>query len=191
MLAVVAAVKKPMTSKVGIFAGTFDPIHLGHIEFALESSKKFSLGKVVFLIEPKPRFKKIVSNYRDRLAMLKLALADHENLDIIEINQPEFSVEQTLPVLKANYPGKELWLLIGSDVTEHLPSWPNVKELLKEVQIIEGARSNLKSTHLHEVRTKHLKTSSSDARQLLAKGQIPSTIPKPVAEYALKHKLYS
>ena len=79
-------------SKVGIFSGTFDPVHAGHIAFALEAMESAGLDKVYFLPESMPRRKSGVTHYAHRLAMLELALKPYNKLSILELPDKQFSV---------------------------------------------------------------------------------------------------
>ena len=63
-----------MVKRIGIFAGTFDPVHKGHISFALQAIEAAGLDEVVFLPEPRPRHKQSVTDQSHRIAMINLAI---------------------------------------------------------------------------------------------------------------------
>ncbi|MBA2279548.1 adenylyltransferase/cytidyltransferase family protein [Candidatus Saccharibacteria bacterium] len=134
--------EKP-TSKVGIFSGTFDPVHGGHIAFALEALQLAGLSSVYFLPEAVPRRKEGVTHYAHRIAMLRLALKPYKQLRMLELADKQFSVNKTLPKLKKRFEGKQLYLLTGSDMVEILESdkWPGSNRLLEAVTLIVGLRS--------------------------------------------------
>ncbi len=71
--------------KVGILAGTFDPIHIGHIAFALRAIEKAQLDKVILLPEREPRRKRNVTDFNHRLSMLKLSVKSFELLEVLEL----------------------------------------------------------------------------------------------------------
>src|SRR5258708_1287895 len=90
--------------KIPIFAGTFDPVHEGHLAFA-QAALEEGLEKVMFLVEPRPRRKQGVRALEHRTAMVQLAIADEPQLSTIVLEQARFSVNETLPVLRARFSG--------------------------------------------------------------------------------------
>src|SRR5688572_27140829 len=105
--------------KIGIYSGTFDPIHLGHVAFAKEALKQCGLEKVYFLVEPRPRRKQGVKALEHRQAMVELAIAKEPALGSIILDHARFSVRQTLPVLQARFEGSEIVFLMGDDMLAH------------------------------------------------------------------------
>lgn len=193
--------------KVGIYSGTFDPIHAGHMAFARKAIESCGLDKVFFLVEPRPRRKQGVRALEHREAMVRLAIAGHEDLGIIMLEQANFSVEETLPKLLALFDGAELHMLLGADVFAHLNSWPHVKDLLKTTSFIVGMRSTdeqkLKE-YLHNVsqvrginfnskffETEHQGVSSSKIRLALKRGHKPEGLLPETENYIKKNNLYS
>jgi nicotinate-nucleotide adenylyltransferase len=129
-----------MRLRVGIYPGTFDPVHAGHIAFALAALKAGDLDEIVFLPEPKPRNKPTASNLNHRVAMLQHAVAAHKKLRVVQLDDERFTVDSTLPQLLRYFSESELTLLIGSDVAHSLPYWPNVERLLQTVTTAVGIR---------------------------------------------------
>lgn len=128
-----------MNKKIGIFAGTFDPIHDGHIAFAnlaLESG----LEKVMFLPEPRPRRKQAVRALEHRIAMVQLAVAEEPRFGTIVLEQARFTPHETLPLLQARFAGYKLVLLFGDDVIAHIAGWPHVESLLSASSLIIASR---------------------------------------------------
>jgi nicotinate (nicotinamide) nucleotide adenylyltransferase len=129
--------------RVGIFSGTFDPVHKGHIAFALQAIKEAKLDEIYFIPEAKPRRKEGMTHYAHRLAMLEIALKPYQTLKTLELQDKQFSVNKTMPRLKVRFKKTELYLLIGSDSAMHLSDvkqWPNADALLKEIGLIVGLR---------------------------------------------------
>lgn len=128
-------------SKVGIFPGSFNPIHVGHLVLANYMREFTSLDEVWFVVSPQNPLKKLGSLIDDdiRLHMTQLALTDFENLSVSDI---EFSLPRpsytfnTLEKLSATYPEKEFTLLIGSDNWTTFHKWKDNKLLLEEYSII-------------------------------------------------------
>ncbi len=127
--------------RIGIYAGTFDPVHSGHVAFALQSLKAADLDEVYFLPERRPRKKHGVEHFGHRAAMLKRALEPHPSLGVLELEDTSFSVSRTLPRLKKRFPDAKLVLLFGSDVARDLAGWPGSARLLKGSEIVIGIRS--------------------------------------------------
>jgi nicotinate-nucleotide adenylyltransferase len=126
--------------RIGIYAGTFDPVHNGHITFALQSLSAAKLDTVYFLPERRPREKQNVEHFAHRVAMLKAALKPYPEFKVLELVDVSFSVERTLPKLETLFPKSNLIFLVGSDVAKNLPAWPKSERLLKSCELVIGIR---------------------------------------------------
>lgn len=179
--------------KVGIFAGTFDPVHQGHLAFALAAAEVAGLNKVIFLPEAKPRQKE-AKDLKHRLAMVEAAVKNFKKLDVLKLNDEQFTVARTLPKLEKQLGGAELFLLVGSDVFKDLPSWPNAKTLLRKVKIIVGHKGSneLEKSKLaaHVIYTNFKDVSSTDVRSRLAKDKEPHFLMPATNIYIKEKKLY-
>jgi nicotinate-nucleotide adenylyltransferase len=192
--------------KIGIFAGTFDPVHNGHLAFA-EAALKQGLDKVMFLVEPRPRRKQGVRALEHRIAMVQAAIKDHPKLGTIVLEQARFTPHETLPALQARFKGYRLVLLFGDDVIAHIAHWPHVEELVSSVELMIASRHG-KAQQLHENmetlhKVRHLKftygfvdprcpeISSSKLRAMLRRRQQPQDIPDVVYRYIKSHRLYA
>lgn len=131
-----------MVQTVGIYPGTFDPIHHGHIAFAEETIKRLALDSVVFLAEPSPRGKENVSTLTDRTLQISDAIAQHQQFRLMSVTSDQFTVNQTLPEIKSAFHDADLVFLIGSDVLFGLRHWDNLKDLAKSARIVIGLRSD-------------------------------------------------
>src|ERR1051326_1090401 len=119
-----------MHRHIGIYPGTFDPIHDGHISFANEGATLFHLEKVIFLPEKNPRRKQGVTNIAERHAKLKTDIAKHKKLETLLLNTEQFTILETLPELHRLFPGSKFTFFMGSDVALHLSTWQNLPLLL-------------------------------------------------------------
>ncbi len=128
-------------SRVGIYAGTFNPVHSGHIAFALQALKLAKLDAVYFIVEQQPRHKNGVEHQGHRIAMLRRALLPHPQLDILELPDRHFTVTRTLPRLHQKLPGAQLVFLMGSDVVRYLAEWKAVDRLLASCELFIGRRA--------------------------------------------------
>lgn len=128
--------------KVGIYPGTFDPIHPGHIAFALEAARLCQLDAVFFLPDHIPPAKNSVSSYNSRCLMIQASITGLSNLKLLKLAKHRFSVSKTLPILQQHFIGANLTFLIGSDVAEQLAKWPGIEELVQSVNFAIGMREN-------------------------------------------------
>ena len=192
--------------RVGVYAGTFDPIHAGHVAFAEKALKDCQLDKIFFLVEPRPRRKQGVRALEHREAMLRLAISDHKAFGMILLEQANFSVESTLPKLQALFEGAKIYMLLGEDVFAHMNSWPHVERLLKTVRFIVGIRVGDETKvkqYLQTVEktrgiqfktiflvTEHQSVSSSKIRLSLKRNQQPQGLLPKTQEYIQQHGLY-
>lgn len=138
--------------RVGIFAGTFDPIHQGHIAFSLAAAETHHLDKVYLLPERVPRGKQKVTDFVHREALLELAVITQPKLEVLSFDEDQFTVEKTLPALQQQLPDSALTLLIGSDVLcNSLPYWDNLDRLLSQIDFVIGIRESHDERQVHTV----------------------------------------
>lgn len=186
-------------NKIGILAGTFDPVHAGHIAFAKKATGQFELNKVVFLPERRPRRKAGVTKMNDRLKMLELAIDHHENFEIYDTREPYFTLVKSLPKLQSKYPNSEFVFLVGSDVGHHLHEWENINQYARRFSFLVAVRSghgkdeikkevlsNLPDLKLSFILAPESEISSRQIREHRAETQIAK-----VDDYIAKHGLYS
>lgn len=137
--------------RIGIYAGTFDPVHTGHVTFALQALEAANLDKVYFLPERRPRDKQHVEHFGHRVAMLQRAAAPHPQFDVLELVDVSFSVERTLPRLRGQFKGSELVFLFGSDVLSGLQDWPKADRLLANNELVIGLRHKDDRDSVHHI----------------------------------------
>lgn len=135
--------KQAKNKRIGIYAGAFDPVHAGHIAFALQALQMARLDVVYFLPERRPRNKQGVEHFGHRVAMLTRASAPHRQFGVLEYVDISFSVARTLPRLKKQFgSSSQLVFLFGSDAIAGLPDWPNAAQLLGDCELVIGVRGN-------------------------------------------------
>lgn len=137
-------------SRIGIYAGTFDPVHAGHITFALQSVQVAKLDMVYFLPERRPRAKQQVEHFGHRVAMLNKATKPYKQFEVMELVDVSFSIERTLPFLERQFPDSELVFLFGSDVIGGLVGWPKSDRLIKKGELVIGLRSQDDRADIHK-----------------------------------------
>jgi len=136
--------------RIGIYAGTFDPVHSGHIAFALQAVAAARLDKVYFIPERQPRGKSGVEHFGHRVAMLQRATQPHRNFGVLELVDVNFSVVRTLPKLEHQFTDARLVFLFGSDAVDSMPVWPNIERLLSSAELVIGLRDDHQEQALRE-----------------------------------------
>jgi len=128
--------------RIGIYSGTFDPVHAGHISFALQAIQTGQLDELYFLPERRPRSKTGTEHFGHRVAMLKRAVRPYARMQVVELEDVSFSVAQTLPRLQNRFANSQLLFLVGSDVIESMAHWPNITQFFKQVELMVGLRES-------------------------------------------------
>jgi nicotinate-nucleotide adenylyltransferase len=127
--------------RLGIFGGTFDPPHIGHLALACEALHTFELERVFWVLTPHPPHKRSegILPLDERLAMLECAIADTAEFEICRVDidrpPPHYAVD-TLRLLREQYPHSELYYLIGEDSLRDLRSWHRPEALLASCDAI-------------------------------------------------------
>jgi nicotinate-nucleotide adenylyltransferase len=136
--------QRPVDRRVGLFGGSFDPPHHGHLALARAARDALALDELRWLPTGVPWQKaRAPSAAAHRLAMLELALAGEARMAIepLELQRagPSYSIDTVL-ALRQREPGTEWWLLIGQDQHANLPSWHRWRELLAAVKLAVAVR---------------------------------------------------
>lgn len=191
-------------SRIGLFRGTFDPIHSGHIAFALQAISLANLDCVYFLAEQIPQHKKATENFKDRLAMISRAIKPYENLGLLEFPDMNGSVERILPDLKKKFGKARLVFLMGSDVAKTIYHWPDVDALCAGNELFIGMRKGSDASKLKQVLTglavkpvhsviidaAQPSVTSSTVRQKIHDEKKAHNLPESVHNYATLKHLY-
>lgn len=115
-------------ARLGVFGGTFDPLHLGHLILAAEAQAQLRLEKVLFVLTADPPHKRgrQITPVEDRLAMLAAAIDGQSIFELsrVEIDRPgPHYAADTMHLLAKEYAGQDLVYLIGGDSLRDLPEW--------------------------------------------------------------------
>jgi nicotinate-nucleotide adenylyltransferase len=122
-------------NRIGIFGGTFDPPHVGHLILAAEARDQLKLDCTIWVLTPDPPHKqgKEISSLEHRLNMVELAISEDDgfNLSRVDIDRPgpHYAVDMA-HILRETYGDKELIYLMGGDSLDDLPKWYKTKEFL-------------------------------------------------------------
>lgn len=185
-------------------SGTFDPVHVGHVSFALQAIELAGLDEVVFVPEPLPRHKQDVTHIGHRIAMLELIVSDYPNLSVLELPDKQFTVAASLPRLIQKYPDDKLIMLIGTDVLAHISVWPHTKALLSKVGLIVAVRGQkderhalqllsqlpVQPTESHVLISKYQSVAGRDIRAALKAGEDPIGMLDTAKHYAKQNWIY-
>ena len=199
--------------RVGIFGGTFDPVHAGHLILAEQGREQGRLDEVWFVPAAHPPHKEIPTptRFEQRVEMLALAIAGHPAFRIDELESerpgPSYTAD-TLVELRRRHPSHEFWLLIGSDTLGDLPHWHQPQRVVESAGLLVMTRPGSSSLTAEELRARlhlpeqtplRLKTvetpqidiSSRDLRRRAAAGcSLRYFLPRAVECYIHDKKLY-
>ena len=202
-----------MGRRIGIFGGTFDPPHTGHLEIAREVYEKAMLDKVIFIPTGIPQYKlkeHEITDKEDRLQMLELLLRDERWTEIsrMELDRegPSYTSD-TVRELREMYPGDDLFLIVGSDSLKYMSEWHEPEVIFSIVGVIVILRDDDTWDSIQEV-VRAYKTrynaqigvvdgdkydiSSTMLREKIASGEDPGTLlPERVAWYVRGRGLYA
>jgi nicotinate-nucleotide adenylyltransferase len=169
--------------RVGVFGGTFDPPHLGHLVAAVNVRHALALDVVLFVVANVPWQKaetRLITDPEVRFAMVADAVADTPGLEAsrIEIDRggPSFTAD-TVAQLASDLPGAELHLILGGDAARGLPTWERVDEVRAGVSLVvvgrpgESMPAPLPGWRWNAVTVPAIGVSSSDLRARVADGR--------------------
>lgn len=141
--------------KIGLFFGSFNPIHVGHLVIAEYIAENSDLQEIWFVVSPHNPFKKketLLANHH-RLAMVKLAVEHSNKLKASDVEfklpQPSYTIN-TILHLYEKHPGKEFALIMGSDNLESFTKWKNYEELLERCSLYVYPRPGYPGGNLKE-----------------------------------------
>jgi len=183
--------------RLGIFGGTFDPVHSAHLTVAREAADKFQLDQVWFVPAANPPHKSghELASFEDRCQMVELACQGELRfvLSMLEGGKGKSYSVETLEAVRAK--GEEPYFIIGADAFAEITSWHRWQDLVKLTEFIVVTRPGHTYQAPSGARVKRLDTlalpvSSSEIRRRLAAGEIPGELPAQVAQYVIDHGLY-
>lgn len=185
--------------QVGLFGGTFNPVHNGHLIMAESVRTQLALETVLFMpdnLPPHVDHKAAISG-KDRLAMLELAIHDnpHFGLELCELQRGGVSYSyDTIVGLKKLHPDVDYYFIIGADMVNYLPKWYRIDDLVKLVTFVGVKRPGVTPQSPYPVLwvdAPLIDISSTQIRQRVAMGQsIRYLVPEPVRDYIQKEGLY-
>lgn len=186
--------------RIGLFGGTFDPIHRGHLQIAQEAAQTFALDRVLFIPAANPPHKTAaaLTPYADRLRMTEIACASYPNFSASALeSDPEksYTVDTLERVRRELSSYDDLFFLIGADAFREIETWKRWRDVLKLTEFIVISRPGAEyripgDAHVHRMDDVRIPISSSAIRKRLAAGEPAPELPAEVAEYIREHGLY-
>lgn len=197
--------------RIGLYGGSFDPVHIGHIAPILEARNKAELNRVIYLPTARPPHKegRQLAPAEHRFAMVRLALAGISGLEVSDyemgLDRPAYTVE-TLEHFARVFPEASLHLIIGADSCLHLDRWVRYRDILRAARLVVLVRPGWDLEQIHSPLAEELRAgevvwvqndaidaSSTEIRRRLSAGEeLPQGwLPEPVLNYLTKHRLYA
>ncbi|EID76650.1 nicotinate (nicotinamide) nucleotide adenylyltransferase [Imtechella halotolerans] len=189
--------------KIGLFFGTFNPIHIGHLAIANHIAEHSDLNEIWLVVTPHNPFKKktsLLDNYH-RLEMVYLAIEGYDKLKPSDIEfrlpQPNYTTH-TLAYLQEKHPNYEFALIMGEDNLNSFHKWKNYQAILEHHQIYVYPRltSNLEQsmvpeTNIHRIKAPIMEISATFIREEIKNGKnIKPLLPSKVWNYIDEMNFY-
>jgi nicotinate-nucleotide adenylyltransferase len=196
--------KRKRRIKLGIFGGSFNPVHLGHVQAVQLFKAGLRLDQVIVLPSAAPFYKTTLrTEFRHRVAMCRLAFAYMQDVIVSDLEkvQPDGMYTRDIVMLIHDLRSEaDLYLLMGSDVLNRMPQWKGLREMLKDVRIgvlrrnaepdAEQALLDM-GARITFIDEEVLPFSSSMVRETSSRGNpIEFMVPESVAGYIRRHGLY-
>lgn len=197
--------------RIGIYGGTFSPVHNGHVIMAKNFIEQLKLDKLLVIPTFTPPHKsedKGVSPW-DRYEMLRLAFQGYDKTEVSDIEIKRRNVSYTIDTLRALENEGELYLLCGSDMFLTLETWREASEILRLAKIVLGRRESsdiikekidkqrafLEKTYgaeIYEIAFDAFEISSSEIRKLISENRsVSGLLPESVERYIAENRLYA
>jgi len=198
--------------RIGVFGGSFDPVHMGHLTIAQDAVEQLELDRLIFVPAAVPPHKqgRTLAEGRHRLEMLQLATESNLSFEVSDMELQRGGVSYTFDTMRqvqAEHPGAQLFFIVGLDSLTILHSWRNVDQLLELCTLVPFARGGEDPARVAEqiqlpepvktglmerlIRIHEIEISASEVRMRLAEGlSIRYLVPPEVEMYIAEHHLY-
>jgi nicotinate-nucleotide adenylyltransferase len=183
-------------TKLGLYGGSFDPVHNGHLILARQALEDLGLDRIIFVPAAESPFKlnQHATLAAHRVKMIELAIEPETafSIDTLEIDRPPPSYTiDTVRTYRERFPVEELFFLVGEDHVNDLPKWNHFAELDGLIQFAVLVRSDLPLSVKYPVVRRRLDLSSTEIRNRVANHlPISYLVPDSVLEYIGSNHLY-
>ncbi|MBI4556932.1 MAG: nicotinate-nucleotide adenylyltransferase [Candidatus Hydrogenedentes bacterium] len=189
--------------RIGVFGGTFDPIHCAHLEIARTAVREAALDRVLFVVSacpPHKRMRSPIAKVEDRYAMVRAAVKDELKMEAscLEIDRPgpSYTVE-TLETLRALHPDAQLFLILGMDSLVDLPHWKHPQRILELARLLVVRRPgtwNIPESvkgHFELLSLRETTLSSTEVRRRVSAGEdVREMLPAAVEQLIREKNIY-
>lgn len=189
--------------KTGIFGGSFDPPHMGHIQIALMSKEKFALDRIIMVPAGQPPHKETAGALHHRYNMCKM-LSDKYGFEIsdYEINKKTFCYSfETLEYFRKLYPDDELYFIIGGDSMKNFGKWKNPQRITELCNLIVASRDDgtreaaeeaekIYNTKIYLLDNENIDVSSTEIRNIINGDGDAKGIEPEILNYITENNLY-
>jgi len=190
------AVEMISSEKIGLFGGSFDPIHHGHLILARDAMESLGLDRVIFIpanVSPH-KLEHPPAPACLRCEMVEVAIAEEPrfSMDACEAEREgaSFAVD-TVRLMQLRFPQAELFYFIGEDNVPALHTWREINELKKIASFVVLARGDLEPIEGFPVISRNIDISSTDIRNRIARGlSVRYLLPDAVCAILAQHQLY-
>ena len=189
---------------IGLYFGTFDPIHLGHINIANFLIKKGTFKKIWFIVTPQNPVKSNsnISDFNHRYEMVKIQVKNNDQMQAsdIELNleKPNYTIK-TLNYLSSKFINYNFGIIIGEDNLINLKYWKDYKKILNNYNLYVYPRKTkikedielINNENIHMIEGPYVNISSSEIRNVITKKEnLSQFISNDIYRYIIKNKLY-
>jgi len=192
--------------KIGLFGGSFDPIHNGHLQIAITAKDQLSLAKIIFIPAAIPPHKQhiVLTLAHFRLRLVQIAVENYPDFEVSDFEIVRGNISYSIDTLhyfcsQYHLSREHLFFIIGSDSLLNFHSWRAPEEILQLCQLVVYNRSgvnlelvddNLKKQAIF-LDAPFIDISSTTIRQKIREGKsLNKTMPRQVVEYIFEHHLY-
>src|SRR4051794_15892415 len=192
----------PLVERLGLFGGTFDPVHIAHLAAAVEARSALALDRMLLVVAPDPWQKEdaVVAPAALRYEMVAAAVADLPGLDAsrleLERDGPTYTID-TVKALATDDVPRELFLVVGADVADSIHTWHRADDLRELVTLTVVTRDGNERAAPAGWRVEHvamprIDVSSTDVRARVAQGRpIDVIVPSAAVRVIREHGLYT
>ncbi len=188
--------------RIGLFGGTYNPIHNGHLIVAQDIVRKLKLDKIIFIpcgVPPHKVGHDMLSS-EHRYNMVKLAIKGDPEFELSDIevkrDGKSYSID-TVMHFKKEYPEARIFFIIGADILTALHTWKDIDRLINECEFVIMTRPNHRARAAkvrnvgHFLNVRDIEVSSTEIRSLIRSGRsVRYMVPKEVEKYINEHKLF-
>lgn len=184
--------------RIGLFGGTFDPIHNAHIEMARAAIEQQALDELLLIPAKHPPHREAVASYLDRFRMVEIACRDHPAMHasaLEDVPGPSYTIDTVERFRRDGHHDAALFFIIGADAFREIPTWRRWRELADQVTFIVVDRPGTAydtppGLRVCRLDALDLPVSASAIRRKLARGERLSDLPPAVLDYIRARGLY-